>query len=53
MFVTMNKGKWEKLPAEVQKIFADVSDEWVARHGQAWGCSATGTGAARGTRPEP
>lgn len=36
MFVVMNKQKWEKLPADVQKVFTDVSHEWVAQHGQAW-----------------
>lgn len=36
MFVVMNKDKWNKLPAKVQKVFEDVSDQWVARHGQAW-----------------
>jgi len=36
MFVVMNKGKWEKLPADVQKVFTEVSREWVAKHGQAW-----------------
>ena len=36
MFVVMNKEKWAKLPADVQKIFTDVSQEWIAKHGQAW-----------------
>ena len=36
MFVVMNKSKWSQLPADVQKIFADVSQEWVAKHGAAW-----------------
>jgi len=36
MFVVMNKDKWAKLPADVQKIFSDVSQEWIAKHGEAW-----------------
>ncbi len=36
MFVTMNKAKWEALPADLQAILTAVSEEWVARHGQAW-----------------
>jgi TRAP-type transport system periplasmic protein len=36
MFVTMNKKSWEKLSADVQKIFTDVSQEWIAKHGAAW-----------------
>jgi TRAP-type C4-dicarboxylate transport system substrate-binding protein len=36
MFVVMNKEKWDKLPADVQKVFTDVSREWIDKHGQAW-----------------
>lgn len=36
MFVVMNKDKWAKLPADVQKVFEDVSREWVSKHGEAW-----------------
>ncbi len=36
MFVVMNKEKWAQLPADVQKVFGDVSQEWIARHGEAW-----------------
>jgi TRAP-type transport system periplasmic protein len=36
MFVVMNKEKWAQLPADVQKVFTDVSQEWIAKHGQAW-----------------
>ena len=35
-FVAMNKGVWEKLPAEAQKAIEAVNAEWVAKHGQAW-----------------
>ena len=36
MFVVMNKASWDKLTPELQKIFDDVSNEWVAKHGKAW-----------------
>jgi TRAP-type C4-dicarboxylate transport system substrate-binding protein len=36
MFVVMNKDKWAKLPPEVQKVFEDVSREYVTKHGEAW-----------------
>jgi len=36
MFVVMNKGVWDKLSPDVQKVITEVSDEWVAKHGQAW-----------------
>jgi TRAP-type C4-dicarboxylate transport system substrate-binding protein len=36
MFVVMNKGAWDKLGPELQKVFTDVSAEWVDKHGQAW-----------------
>lgn len=36
MFVVMNKDKWTKLPADVQKVFTDVSQEWIAKSGAVW-----------------
>jgi TRAP-type transport system periplasmic protein len=36
MFVVMNKDKWNKLSPDLQKIFTEVSQEWIPRHGQAW-----------------
>lgn len=36
MFVVMNKAKWDALPREVQKVFTEVSREWIAKHGAAW-----------------
>jgi TRAP-type C4-dicarboxylate transport system substrate-binding protein len=36
MFVVMNKGVWEKLPADVQQVFAETSKEWIDKHGAAW-----------------
>jgi TRAP-type C4-dicarboxylate transport system substrate-binding protein len=35
-FVVMNKAKWMKLSADMQKIIAEVSAEWAAKHGDAW-----------------
>ena len=36
MFVVMNRSKWEKLPADIQKIFSEVSQEWIVVHGRTW-----------------
>jgi TRAP-type C4-dicarboxylate transport system substrate-binding protein len=36
MFVVMNLNKWNKLSPDLQKIFTDVSAEWVDKHGAAW-----------------
>jgi TRAP-type transport system periplasmic protein len=36
MFVVMNLKKWDKLPDDVKKIFEEVSEEWIAKHGEAW-----------------
>jgi TRAP-type transport system periplasmic protein len=36
MFVVMNCQKWDSLPPEIQKVFSQVSQEWVEKHGQAW-----------------
>lgn len=36
MFVVMNKTTWNKLPADIQKIFEDVSNEWIPVHGRTW-----------------
>ena len=36
MFVVMNKSAWDGLSPELQQAFTDVSNEWVAKHGQAW-----------------
>lgn len=35
-FVVMNKAKWDALPASVQKVFDQVSEEWIGRTGAAW-----------------
>ncbi len=36
MFVVMNKAAWNNLSPDSQKVFTEVSNEWVTRHGQAW-----------------
>ena len=36
MFVVMNKDRWNALPPDIQKLFDEVSREWVDRHGRAW-----------------
>jgi len=36
MFVVMNKDKWNSLPSDIQDIFTEVSEEWIAKHGAAW-----------------
>ncbi len=36
MFVVMNLKKWNALPADVQKIMEDISNEWIGVHGKAW-----------------
>ena len=36
MFIVMNKAKWNSLPPDVQKIFEDVSKEWIVKQGKVW-----------------
>lgn len=36
MFVVMNKKKWDALPKDVQKVFDDVSAEWISIAGKTW-----------------
>ena len=36
MFIVMNKKKWDALPADVQKVFDEVSLQWIAVAGKAW-----------------
>ncbi len=35
-FVTMNLDKWNSLPKDIQKIFTEVSQEWVEYTGNVW-----------------
>lgn len=35
-FVTMNKDKWNSLPADIQKTIEEINKEWIVKHGKAW-----------------
>jgi len=35
-FVVMNKDKWMSLPDDVKKTIAQINQEWIPKHGQAW-----------------
>lgn len=36
MFIVMNKAKWAALPPDVQKVFEEVSKEWIVKQGKVW-----------------
>jgi TRAP-type transport system periplasmic protein len=36
MFVVMNSAKWAALPADIQKIFTDVSEDYINKYGMVW-----------------
>ena len=36
MFVVMNNDKWNSLPSELQAVMTEVSNEWIAKQGEAW-----------------
>jgi TRAP-type C4-dicarboxylate transport system substrate-binding protein len=36
LYITMNKQKWESLPADIQKIFTEVSEEWMKKQAELW-----------------
>jgi len=36
MFIVMNKAKWNSLPPDIQKVFEEVSKEYIAKQGQIW-----------------
>jgi len=36
MFVVMNKAQWDSLPPDIQKVFTDVSEEWIETHARVW-----------------
>lgn len=38
-FVVMNLKKWDALPKDTQKVFEDVSREWIDVHGKEWDTS--------------
>jgi len=35
-FVVMNRGKWNAVPADVQKIIEQVEAEWIEKQGRLW-----------------
>ncbi|NOX34686.1 MAG: TRAP transporter substrate-binding protein [Deltaproteobacteria bacterium] len=35
-YVVMNKGKWNSIPADLQKIISQINLEWIVKHGKAW-----------------
>jgi TRAP-type transport system periplasmic protein len=35
-FIAMNKGKWDALPTDIQKIIEKVNEEWVEKSGKVW-----------------
>jgi len=39
MYLVMNLKKWNSLPQDIQKIFDEVSAEWIIKHGEAWDAS--------------
>jgi TRAP-type C4-dicarboxylate transport system substrate-binding protein len=36
MFVVMNQTTWQALPKDIQKIFHELSKDWVEVHGKLW-----------------
>lgn len=36
MFVVMNKKKYESLPPDIQRVFDEVGEQWVDKHGDVW-----------------
>lgn len=36
MYIVMNRAKWNSLSPDLQKIFEQVSEQWVAVHGAEW-----------------
>jgi len=36
MFVVMNLNRWNSLPEDIKRIIEEVSNEWVAVHGEVW-----------------
>lgn len=35
-FIVMNKGKWNGLPADIQKIIEEINTEWIEKYGKLW-----------------
>ncbi len=36
MFVVMNIDKWNALPEDIKKLFNDLDNEWIEKHGAEW-----------------
>jgi TRAP-type transport system periplasmic protein len=36
MFIVMNKAKWNSLPPDIQKIIAQINEEWSVKQGKVW-----------------
>jgi TRAP-type C4-dicarboxylate transport system substrate-binding protein len=36
MYVVINQDVWDSLPADIQQVFNDVSEEWIEKHGMVW-----------------
>lgn len=36
MYVVINNDVWDSMPANIQQIFNDVSEEWIEKHGMVW-----------------
>ncbi len=36
MYVAMNLERWNSLPDDIKKIFTEVSEEWIPKHGEGW-----------------
>jgi TRAP-type transport system periplasmic protein len=35
-YLAMSKGKWDSLPPEIQKVFTEVSAEWIPKAAKVW-----------------
>lgn len=36
MFVVMNKDKFNQMPEDIQRVFMEVSEQWIEEHGRIW-----------------
>ena len=36
MYVVINQDVWDSMPSDIQQVFADVSQEWIEKHGMVW-----------------
>ena len=35
-YIAMNKEKWDSMPRSIKKVFEEVSEEFISKHGEAW-----------------